>query len=82
MLCPGEVLRDELHARGWTQAEFAGKIGRPAQMVSEIVSGKKTITARTAVEFSRVLGTSALFWMSLQAQYDIEFWRNKIGADQ
>lgn len=75
---PGEVLRDELHARGWTQAEFARKIGRPAQLVSEIIGGKKSVTARTAVEFSKAFGTSALFWMSIQAQYDICVYRAQL----
>ncbi|CAB0717910.1 hypothetical protein FRC0024_02417 [Corynebacterium diphtheriae] len=37
----GEILADELEARGWTQADFSEGLGRPAQFVSEIVSGKR-----------------------------------------
>jgi HTH-type transcriptional regulator/antitoxin HigA len=41
---PGEYLRDELEARGWTQGDFARIIGRPVQVVNEIINGKKRIT--------------------------------------
>ena len=61
---PGEYLRDELNARGWTQGDFAKIIGRPLQVVNEIVNGKKRITVETAkaiplgdpLAISKVLG--------------------------
>ena len=52
---PGELLEEELDARGMSQAEFARRIGRPPQMVNEIIRGKKQITHDTALEFERVL---------------------------
>jgi HTH-type transcriptional regulator/antitoxin HigA len=66
---PGEYLREELLERGWTESEFAEIIRRPVQAVSEILNGKKEITADTAVAFADALGTSAELWLNLQAAY-------------
>lgn len=65
----GEFLADELGARGWTQAEFAAILDRPAQFVSEIISGKKEITRESAAQIGAALGTSAEVWLNLQDQY-------------
>lgn len=65
----GEILADELDARGWTQADFAEVLGRPAQFVSEIISGKKEITRESAAQIGAGLGTSAEFWLNLQDSY-------------
>ncbi len=69
----GEHLLEELDARGWTQAEFAEILGRPAQVISEIVSGKKEITRESAAQISAALGTSPEYWLSYQDQYHL--WR-------
>lgn len=69
----GELLADELDARGWTQADFAEILGRPAQFVSEILSGKKEITRESASQIGAALGTSAEFWLNLQDSYFL--WR-------
>ncbi len=66
---PGEILRDELETRGWTQTEFAEIIGRPVRLVNEIIAGKRAVTPETAKELSAALGTSALFWLNLEAAY-------------
>lgn len=66
---PGEFLAEELEARGWTQAEFAEILGRPAAAVSEIVNGKRAVTPATAKELAAALGTSPLLWMNLEAAY-------------
>jgi HTH-type transcriptional regulator/antitoxin HigA len=66
---PGEYLRDELEERGWTITEFAEIIGRPIQAVSEILNGKKEITAETAVSFGQALGTTPELWLNLQTSY-------------
>jgi HTH-type transcriptional regulator/antitoxin HigA len=65
----GEHLAEELVARGWTQAEFAEILGRPAQFVSEIISGKKEITRESAAQIGAALSTSAEFWLKLQDAY-------------
>ena len=65
----GEILADELEARGWTQAEFAEVLGRPAQFVSEIIAGKKEITRDSAAQIAAALGTSAEMWLAMQDRY-------------
>ncbi|MDH4161701.1 MAG: HigA family addiction module antitoxin [Nitrospirota bacterium] len=74
---PGEILRDELDARGWTQADFAEIIGRPLQAISEIVTGKKAVTPETAVLFSQALGTSPEFWLNLESAYRLDLLHQK-----
>jgi HTH-type transcriptional regulator/antitoxin HigA len=66
---PGEYLRDELEARGWTQDEFAQIIGRPAPHVNLIIAGKRGITPATAKELGAALGTSPQFWLNLESAY-------------
>ena len=69
----GEFLADELDERGWTQAEFAEILGRPAQFVSEIISGKKEITRDSAAQIGAALGTTAEMWLNLQDAFHL--WR-------
>jgi len=66
---PGEVLAEELGAREMTQRALARAIGRPEQVINEIIHGRKGITAETALQLSEVLGVSAELWMNLQASY-------------
>lgn len=67
----GEFLADELEERAWTQAEFAEILGRPAQFVSEIISGKKEITRESAAQIGAALGTSPELWLNLQNAYHL-----------
>lgn len=66
---PGEYLREELAERGWAEGEFAEIIGRPVQVISEIINGKKDITPETAVAIGAALGTSPELWLNLQSAY-------------
>ncbi len=66
---PGEILEEELNARGWTQTDFAKITGKPLQSINEIIAGKKAITSETALIFSEAFGTSLDFWLNLQAAY-------------
>ena len=68
---PGEYLRDELKAHGWTQRQFAQIIRRPLQRVSEIINGRKRITERTALQIAAALGTSACVWLNLETNYQL-----------
>ncbi|MDE0065586.1 MAG: HigA family addiction module antitoxin [Acidimicrobiaceae bacterium] len=79
---PGEYLRDELDERGWTVTEFAGIIDRPLQAVSEILNGKKAITAETACSFSEALGTTPELWLNLQSAYRLHRLRSAAAQDQ
>lgn len=66
---PGDFVREELEARGWSQTHLAEIIGRPIQTVNMIINGKKAITAETALQLAKALGTSAELWMNLEATY-------------
>lgn len=68
---PGETLADAIEEHGLTQAKLAALMGRPTQVVNEIVRGKKNITSETALALERVFGVPAAFWVRLQARYDI-----------
>jgi HTH-type transcriptional regulator/antitoxin HigA len=65
------MLAEELEARTLTQKRLAELIGRPPQVVTEIVRGKKAITADTAIGLERALGISAKTWMNLQTDYEL-----------
>jgi len=66
---PGETLKEMLEDRGWSQREFARKIGRPEQLISNIINGKSGITAETAVDFAEAFDMSPEFWINLDARY-------------
>jgi HTH-type transcriptional regulator/antitoxin HigA len=68
---PGELLKDELEARNWSQTEFAEIIGRPVRLINEIIAGKRAITPETAAQLGASLGTSAQLWMNLESQYQL-----------
>ncbi len=69
---PGDFLREELEARGWSQVEFAEIIGRPLRTVNEIIAAKRGISPTTAKEFAAALGTSAEVWMNLETTYRLQ----------
>ncbi len=70
---PGEILDEELlQSTGVTKYALAKAIGVDANRIQSIVLGTGSITAETALLFSRFFGNSAKFWMGLQSQYDLE----------
>ena len=69
---PGETLKEMLEERGWTQREFARMIGRPEQLISNIINGKSGITAETAVDFAEAFEMSPEFWISLDSRYRLD----------
>ena len=70
---PGEILDEEfLRPMNVTQYRLAKAIGVDARRIHAIVHGERSITAETALLFSRYFGNSAGFWMGLQSQYDLE----------
>ena len=66
---PGDFIREELEARGWTQRDLAEILGRPAQVISAIVNAKREVTPETAVALGAAFGTSAEFWLGLESAY-------------
>lgn len=74
---PGEVLKDEIEARGLIKKEFAIKIDLLPQHLSELFAGKRNITATLALKLEEVLDSDAAFWLHLQNEYDLTIVRNK-----
>ena len=77
---PGSLLAEELEVRGMSQRELARRIGRPYQVVNEIVRGRKAITAETALQLEAEFGTRAYIWLGLQSKYDLVIARQKLEA--
>lgn len=72
-VAPGEMLLQEFLAPlGLGQAEAARRLGISANRLSEVVLGKRRVTADTAIRLSRFLKTSPQFWMRLQADWDLQ----------
>ena len=77
---PGGVLLEEfLKPMDMSQNRLAINIGVPARRINEIVLGKRSITADTALRLARFFGTSAEFWLGLQAQYDLDVTAEALG---
>ena len=67
---PGQIIRDKLQERGWTQGDLAEIMGRPERLVSELIGGKKQITAETAVGLATAFREEdALYWMTLDCEH-------------
>jgi addiction module HigA family antidote len=70
---PGEILLEEfLKPIGISQYRLAKDISVPPRRINEIVHGKRSITADTALRFGRFFGMSPQFWLNLQNRYDLE----------
>ena len=68
---PGEFIRDELEARGWTQDDLAEVMGRNPRLVNEIITGKRSITPETAMGLGEALDTSSQYWLNLQSSFQL-----------
>ena len=78
---PGEVLAAEfLEPLGLTQYRLAKSLKVPARRINEIVHGTRAISADTALRLARFFGTSDRFWLNLQAAYDLDVERDRLGS--
>jgi addiction module HigA family antidote len=78
---PGEILLEEfLRPLDVSQYQLAKDLGVPARRINEIVHGQRRISADTALRLARYFGTSERFWMNLQARYDLEIEKDRLGA--
>ena len=68
---PGEMLKDELEARGLSPHALAIALRLPASRISQIVRGQRAITPETALRLARYFGSSAAIWLRLQVAYDL-----------
>ena len=72
---PGDILREEMEAREWSQADLAHILDRPIQVVNEVLQGRKAITPETAIGLATAFGTSAEFWLNLENSYRLHLAR-------
>ena len=77
---PGDVLREEFMAPlGLSARALARDMGVPANRITEILNGERAVSAETAILLERRFGSSAKFWLNLQASHDLEVARETMG---
>ena len=77
---PGEVLLEEfLRPLGVSQYRLAKDVGVHPRRINQIVHGKRSVTAETALRLSRYFGMSERFWLNLQTRYDLEVEKDRLG---
>ena len=78
---PGEILMEEfLEPLGVSQYRLAKDISVPPRRINEIVHGKRSITANTALRLARFFGTTERFWLNLQVRYDLEVEKDRLAG--
>lgn len=79
---PGEILKDELEARGISQRKFAAIIGVSYSVLNEVVNGKRPVTTEYALKIEVATGIPAHLWVNMQSAYDMQTARrdNKLTA--
>jgi antitoxin HigA-1 len=78
---PGRFLKREMVARKLSANRLSLDIGVPSGRVTDILNGRRAITADTAVRLGLYFGNSAQFWLDLQSQYDIGVVERERGAE-
>ncbi|MBI2473284.1 HigA family addiction module antidote protein [Candidatus Uhrbacteria bacterium] len=79
---PGEILLEEfLDPLHLSQYRLAKSINVPPRRINEIILGKRSVTADTALRLARYFKTSPQFWMNLQSQYDLEKQSELLGRE-
>ena len=72
LIHPGEMIKDEINARGITQKELAQQMGVSYTVFNEILNGKRPVTTEYALLLEAALGTNASIWIGLQADYNMQ----------
>ena len=78
---PGEVLKDELEELGLSAEALSREIHVPANRISQIVAGRRGITADTALRLGHWFGMSAEFWLNLQKSYELRLAAQEVGEE-
>jgi addiction module HigA family antidote len=76
---PGEILAEELEEIGMKPLELAERIGVPNNRIYQILEGKRSITADTALRLGKLFNVSAEFWLNLQKAYELDLARQQVG---
>jgi addiction module HigA family antidote len=77
---PGRILKSEMSARGLSANKLALALRVPSGRITQILNGKRGISAETALRLARYFGNSAQFWINLQSRYDLAVVEQNIGA--
>ena len=72
LIHPGEMIKDEIIARGITQKELAKQMGVSYTVFNEILNGKRPVTTECALLLEAALGINASIWIGLQADYNMQ----------
>ena len=81
-ITPGEILREDfMEALDISINQLARDLSVPPNRISEIVNGKRAITADTALRLQRYFGVEAQFWLNLQTEYDLRMMKRRIWPD-
>ena len=78
---PGRLLKRELEARGLSANRLALDLGVPSGRITDILNGRRSITADTALRLGRYFGNSPRFWLDLQSQYDLAILERERGKE-
>ena len=78
---PGTILGDELDEIGISAAELARQLKIPTNRITQIIAGRRNVTADTALRLGKWFGTSAVFWLNLQKSYELCLAQKKIGKE-
>ena len=78
---PGEILRDELDSLNMSAAELARIIKVPANRISQILTGRRNISADTALRLGKIFNTGPQIWLNLQAAYELDIVMTDGGPD-
>jgi addiction module HigA family antidote len=76
---PGEILGDELEEIGLSAKRLADMIEVPPNRLYQLLAGKRSMTADTALRLGRYFGMTADFWMNLQSAYELDLARQQVG---
>jgi antitoxin HigA-1 len=78
---PGEILGEELEELGISATELARQLAVPANRITQIIQGKRSITGDTALRLAHWFGTDPQFWLNLQTSYEIDVAIAQAGAE-
>ena len=76
---PGTISGEELAEIGISAAELARQLKIPTNRITQIIAGRRNVTADTALRLGKWFGTSAVFWLNLQKSYELRLAQKKIG---
>lgn len=78
---PGEILSEELDELQLSAAELGRELHVPTNRITQILSGKRAITADTALRLGHWLGTGPELWLNLQKSYELRLAEQETGAE-